>query len=194
MNRRQTFERIWRTNAWRGTETKAGPGSTLHATRSLRALLPEVMGRLGITSVLDAGCSEGWWMPDLPGYVGVDIVPAALDVAREHHPDRTYELGDICADPLPRIDAVICRDALQHMSLLDGLAALQNFRRAGAWVLFAGTHHGEENRDIRTGAFYRINVQAAPFWLGSPVWAIKDGSWDDTEPYPQKMFGAWRLV
>jgi SAM-dependent methyltransferase len=191
--RARTFARIYEQNRWNGTETKAGPGSTMAATERLRAELPEVMARWGITSVLDAGCNEALWVPELPGYIGIDIVPSAIAAAKAHHPDRAYRVGDICTDELPRVAAVLCRDALQHLPLVDGLAAIANFRRAGAWVLFAGSHRGRKNRDVPVGGFYEVNLQEAPFHLGPPIWQVADGYWDDGQPWPEKFLGAWRL-
>jgi hypothetical protein len=191
--RQQTFSRIWERNTWNGTETPAGPGSTMAATERLREELPRVVADFGIGSILDAGCADALWMPDLPGYVGVDIIPAAIERARERHPDREYVVGDICSDELPRCEAVLIRDALQHLSLRDGLTALQNFRRTGVkWVL-ASSHEGEENSDVPSGGYYPCNLQAAPFWFSEPRWKIPDGTWDSGVRYPNKVFGLWEL-
>lgn len=191
--RQRTFAGIWARNAWNGTETPAGPGSTMLATRTLQEELSRIIGEMGITSVLDAGCADSLWMPELPGYIGVDIIPAAIERAKERHPDRTYFVADICADELPRCEAVIVRDALQHLSLRDGLTALQNFRRTGVKWLLASSHEGEENSDVLSGGYYPCNLEAAPFWLGPPRWAIPDGIWDAGVRYPNKVFGLWEL-
>jgi hypothetical protein len=191
--RQQTFIRIWERNAWNGTETPAGPGSTMAATQVLREELPRIVAEMGITSVLDAGCADARWMPDLPGYVGVDIVGEAIVMARDLHPDRTYLCADICADELPRCEAVLVRDALQHLSLRDGLTALQNFRRTGAKWLLASSHRGETNTDVASGGWYPCNLEAAPFWLGEPRWSIPDGTWESGMRWPTKVFGLWEL-
>jgi len=189
----ERFTDIYRKNAWNGTETKAGPGSTRAATEHLTQELPRIVAEMSIGSVLDAGCSESWWMPDLPGYVGVDIVPAAIERARELHPDRDLRVADICADDLPRCEAVIVRDALQHLSLKDGLTALQNFRRSGAKWLLASSHEGETNTDVASGSYFPCNLEAAPFWLGPPRWKVADGIWETGVRFPKKVFGLWEL-
>jgi hypothetical protein len=102
-------------------------------------------------------------------------------------------VADICADELPRCEAVLVRDALQHLSLRDGLTALQNFRRTGAKWLLASSHGGEENTDITSGGWYPCNLEAAPFWLGEPRWSIPDGTWDSGVRFPTKSFGLWEL-
>jgi len=191
--RRAAFVGIWEKNLWNGTETKAGPGSTLAATKELREWLPRVLQELGVASVLDAGCNDSVWMPELPGYIGVDIIPAALEVARSKHPDRDYREADICRDELPRCDAIICRDALQHLSLKDGLSTLNNFRRSGAKWLLASSHRVGENSDIRSGGYYACDLEAEPFWLGPPSLEIADGTWDGGVKFPKKLFGVWEL-
>lgn len=187
------FTRIYRTNAWNGTETRSGPGSTAEATEKLSAWLVAMCQELGIGSVLDAGCGEGTWQPDLPGYIGVDIVRDALLAAQRRRPERSYALLDICADSLPTTDAVLCRDALQHLPLGDALAALQNFRRCGAKYLIASTHRGEINHDVPAGGWYPCNLEAAPFWLGTPAAEVFDGRWAGQDRYPTKLMGVWPL-
>lgn len=191
--RRQTFTRIWEGNDWNGTETPAGPGSTMTATTALREALPKIVEEFGISSILDAGCADAKWMPDLPGYVGVDIIVEAIEMARDLHPERTYLCLDICSDDLPRCEAVLVRDALQHLSLRDGLTALQNFRRTGAKWLLASSHTDGENTDVPTGGWYASNLEAAPFWLGPPRWKIADGTWESGNRWPTKIFGLWEL-
>jgi glycosyltransferase involved in cell wall biosynthesis/SAM-dependent methyltransferase len=191
--RAQVFTSLYRRNAWNGRETRSGPGSGTEATAALREWLPELLEELGVGSVLDAGCGEATWQPELPGYIGADIVREAVLAARKRHPERTYVLADICRDDLPRTDAVFCRDALQHLSLADGLAALQNFHRSDAKWLIASSHQGEVNRDVPSGGWYPSNLEAAPFWLGKPARTLFDGRWESQDRYPHKIIGAWEL-
>lgn len=193
MNRQEIFDRVYRANAWRGTDTASGPGSSLAATLVLRDQLPKQLLSRQLRRVVDAGCGEGLWQPEIPGYIGVDVSGVALAKARELHPQRRYEQADICVDVLPQADAIVCRDALQHLSFADGLAALQNFRRTGARWLFTSSHVGGTNQDVRTGGWYEIDVMTGPFWLGEPDWYIEDGTWGEVTPWPNKVFGAWRL-
>ena len=188
------FTEIYRRNAWNGRGgTRAGPGSSLEATARLREALPKLVAELGVSSVLDAGAGDSLWMPDLPGYIGVDIVRNALIVARKRHPNRRYVIADICTDELPRCELVICRDALQHLSLSDGTQALANFRASGATWLLASTHDGATNIGVPSGSYYQINMLAPPFSFPEPSWAIPDGVWASGVQYPHKRIGLWRL-
>lgn len=193
IERARAFSRIYRLNHWNGRETRSGPGSGTEATELLVRWLPKICADLGVGTVLDAGCGEGTWQPELPGYVGIDIVEAAIAVARRIHPQRQYGLADICSDTLPETDAVLCRDALQHLSLHDGLAAIANFRRSGARYLIASSHDGERNTDTPAGGWYASNLQAEPFNFGKPIASVFDGRWENADRYPMKIVGVWPL-
>lgn len=191
--RRSAFGGIWRRNAWNGKETPAGPGSSQAATKALQDWLPSVLAEFNITSVLDAGCAEAYWLPDLPGYVGMDIVPEAVKAAMQRWPDRTFILGDVVTDTLLATDAILCRDVLQHLPLADGVAALENFRRSARYLI-ASTHDGERNVDIRPGRWYPVNMMAEPFDLGEPLRSLPDGVWSTGVRYPNKRIGLWDLA
>lgn len=192
--RNAIFESIYRRNSWHGAETRSGPGSSLGATSLLQRILPELMEGIGARSILDASCGEGYWMPDLPGYVGVDVSSIALLAARERHPDRRYMLADICTDELPMVDLVFCRDALQHLSLAEGLVALRNFRLTGATWLMCSSFEDGLNTNISAGGYYEPDMTAPPFSLGVPWLVVEDGFWDDCRPYPTKFMGVWTFA
>lgn len=192
--RARIFRTIYSANRWHGTETRSGPGSTMGSTRRLREALPDLIADLGATSVLDAACGASFWMPDLPGYVGVDIVPAAVRTVQQAFPERRYEVADICTDALPRCDAVIARDVLAHLATADALAALGNIRATGARWLLATTFVGGDNAiDTRTGGYHEIDLAEAPFGLGTPRDMIADGYWEDDLIYPTKHIGVWAI-
>lgn len=194
MNAREArFTRIYRGNRWSGQDTKAGPGSSPEATEHLRRVLPVMCEELMIRSVLDAGCNEGTWVPDLPGYIGMDIVPQAISKAKSLHNGRRYILGDFVTDRLPVVDAILCRDALQHLSIQDVLDALGNFHRSGAKFLIANSHRGGENKDIPSGLWFPIDLEAPPFEMGAPMMETHDGLWPSGVRYPNKVLGVWRL-
>ncbi len=159
----------------------------------MRKALPLWCEELGVRAVTDAGCGDGMWQPTLPGYHGVDVVPAVVSRCIERFPYRRYRLMDFVTDELPPCDAVLCRDALQHLSLADCYTALANFKRAGARFLFANSHRGNANADVPTGGWFPINLEAPPFAFPAPVREVPDGMWDGGEKWPGKVFGAWEL-
>src|SRR5450432_4772384 len=79
LNLAQRFRRIHDTNLWGASASTSGLGSEIDATAVLRAELPRLFERLGVTSLLDAPCGDAGWINHAnPGLrtIGVDIVPS----------------------------------------------------------------------------------------------------------------------
>jgi SAM-dependent methyltransferase len=191
-HRFNAFGVIYRFNRWNGTETRSGPGSTMGSTSTLRRILPEFCEGVGATSVLDLGCGASFWMPDLPGYLGIEIVPEALDAISNHFPDRTYQQGDIVSDELPHADVVIARDVLAHLPIADVLAVLGNIRASGAtWALLTTFEDARNTADARPGGYHEYDLERDPYSIGEPWMVIEDGKWEDEVIYPTKYLGVW---
>ena len=166
------FDRIYRVNYWRGTESRSGQGSGTDATKALAVQLVDLVAALGVTSVLDVGCGDGFWMPPLPGYIGVDVSAVALRSARDRHPERDHRLVD--GTTYPRCELVIARHVMQHLSLAEGTRLLYLVRESGAKWLLATTYLMGCNRDIANGRIYWPDLRAQPFNLGEPVDLLED--------------------
>jgi SAM-dependent methyltransferase len=165
------FDTIYRDNLWNGVESRSGPGSGEIATRALPDELRFVVHLHGITSVLDVGCGDGYWMPPMPGYVGYDASEIALRLARERNPDRVY----VRTWPAGYFDLVIMRDVIQHLSLDAGVDLLERVRSMAPRFLLASTYTGGLNIDVPTGGAYSPDMQAEPFNLPEPAYWIFDG-------------------
>jgi hypothetical protein len=194
---RRTFDAIYQQNTWAGTETRSGPGSGTAATRLVSAALVELVAYLGVESVVDAACGEGLWQPELPGYLGLDVSGEAVAWARELHPGRTYRQHDVRVS-CPRADLVLCRDAMQHLSLPDGLAMLEAIVASGSRWLLASTYVAGTNREIATGDAYAPNLEAQPFNLPPAQLLLHDGYGYDEATWrqlrdPAKCLGLWAM-
>ncbi len=194
-DRVSVFEQIYVRNAWQSPESRSGPGSTLERTEILRWELPPLLARLGVRTLVDAPCGDCNWRQhtviDLDAYIGVDIVPALIEENRQRFPHSNwrFEVADLVEDDLPRGDAVLCRDALIHLSLADILRALSNIRRSGAKYLLATSHETTSaNTDIATGGWRSVNLTLAPFNLPPPLDRIVEN------PQTGKILGIWLLV
>ena len=191
-SRQKVFEMIYRFDRWHGPESRSGPGSTRGSTERLSRILPELVEGLGISSILDAGAGDSLWMPELPGYVGVDVVPEAVVKAQDAFGDRRYLLADLVDDELPPVDAVFVRDVLAHLSNEEALGALENLRRTGARWIFATTFDPADNStDTRTGRYREYDITRPPYALGEPWWLVEDGFWEDHVEFPNKYLGLW---
>lgn len=190
------FDRIYQRNIWNGTETRSGPGSNMVPTSRVSRALQELVVELDIHSVLDAACGEGYWQPELPGYMGLDVSKEAIAAARQFHPDREYRIQDV-RTYCPSADLVICRDAMQHLSLADGQALLKALIMSGSRWLLASTYVGGTNVGP-SGEFiyYEPDLEAEPFDMPPAERLYHDG-YDYVDPDvlrdPGKMLGLWRL-
>ena len=186
LNLAQRFRRIHDTNMWGAAASTSGLGSEMDATIVLRAELPRLFRKLGVTSLLDAPCGDAGWInkADLGvRLAGVDIVPtliaglqaraAAGEIKGEYH------LADITRDCLPRCDAILCRDALVHLSFANIERALANFRSSGArWLIATTFPEWQTNADCEDGDWRAMNFERAPFDWGQPVELINEANPD----------------
>ena len=181
--RRRRFERAAKLGVWCGSgETVSGDGSSVEATKVVRAALPLLLTELDIRTLLDVPCGDWNWMSrvELPveRYIGGDIVTSLVDANRERYgsPDREFRIIDVCIDVLPTADMLLCRDALIHFSFADVWRALENIGRTEVQFLATTTFMATSvNSDQPTGLRWRhLNLRAPPFNFPEPMHAIVD--------------------
>lgn len=203
----EIFSDIYAKNEWNSLESRSGPGSTLDNTELLRSELPRIIQGLGVQSMLDAPCGDFHWMSKTPlpvtQYIGMDIVE---DVIAENQrlysaPGRTFQRANLIKDPLPSVDLIFCRDCLIHFSDKDARHALHNFQASGSRYLLTTTYPDEpESRNIVTGQWQALNLQADPFRLPPPIILIEEAQpgsaaaqVPDSLPVFRKCLGLWDL-
>jgi hypothetical protein len=160
-----------------------------------------LLDTLNVESILDAPCGDFNWMRNvLAGralsYTGVDIVEPLITANV-----RAYATGScrfVCADltraDLPRVDLVICRDGLVHLSFADARAAIANLRRSGSRYLLATTFVDRSaNADVPTGGWRVLNLEAAPFLFPAPLALIDEHCIHSDGIYRDKRLGLWDL-
>lgn len=197
----QRFRRIHETNLWGAAASASGLGSELDATAVLRAELPRLLDRLGVTSLLDAPCGDAGWINKVNlemRYAGVDIVPALIARlqarAAAGEIGGAYRLADITADILPRCDAILCRDCLVHLSFANIARAVANFRRSGAtWLIATTFPEWQVNADCEDGDWRALNFERAPFNWGPPVELVNENCLEAGGGWRDKSLGVWLL-
>ena len=196
-DRRNVFVNVYRNNLWDGKESSSGTGSSLEATEALRAVLPGVIAELEIKSLLDIPCGDFNWMRSLSlpleRYIGADLVARLIEKNKHLY----FDSGDfICLDllktPLPRVDAVFCRDCLPHLSLRDVRSALRNIARATPRYLMM-TNYPYCSKNVDTVApYYRpLNFEIAPFNFVKPLFMAQESSVNQRDEH-SKYLGVWR--
>lgn len=199
--RQAVFTDIFTSGSWGSDESVSGPGSTLEQTAAVRAALPGLLARLGVTSLVDVPCGDWHWLQhvDLGGvdYVGLDLVPALIEHNQETFggPGRRFATLDVVAAVPPRGDLVLSRDLLVHLSDADVRSALANIRASGArWMLtttFTGDH---PNHDIATGSWRPLNLVRPPWHFPPPQELIVEHCTVDGGIWADKSLGLWELA
>ncbi len=187
------FTEMYEDNHWNCPESVSGWGSTMVATRVLRMQLPTMLKTLGVRSILDAPCGDFVWMKEtaleLDAYFGADIVQAMVEKNQELYGSdtRAFIHADLTKDPLPKVDAIFCRECAQHLPDAMIFDMLKNFKRSGATYLMITTHVKHEfNKDGHLGSFRRLNLQIPPFNFPEPLVLLYEGR-------DQKYLGVWKL-
>jgi SAM-dependent methyltransferase len=188
------FTNIYLNNAWGDSESVSGRGSTLARTEVIRHALPVVLESIGAKSLLDAACGDFNWMRyvDLRGieYTGADVVPELVSRNCRLYggKGKSFAVLDITRDPLPKVDVILCRDCLIHLSSKHVRAAIANFKRSNSGFLLATTHITvTENEDTQSGCGRLVNLQLSPFNFPPPLQLITE----DAEL--GKHLGLWRI-
>jgi hypothetical protein len=182
-------------------ESISGPGSTLEQTRNVRSVLPEVIKKYNITSILDAPCGDFNWMRYVAlgdcVYYGIDIVDPLIKKLQNLYTteQRHFMVKNIIVDQLPGVDLIVCRDCLVHFSYDAIYATLLNLKKSGARYLLTTTftYPWRENQNISTGGWCALNLQKAPFKFPAPLFIINEGCTEQGSIYADKSLALWSL-
>lgn len=179
---KDVFTDIYVHNRWANTETVSGEGSTLNATLKLRKELAAFMHDHKITSIIDIPCGDFNWMKemDLTGisYLGGDIVEDLITKNNLQYGSRNihFKVLDVLTDELPDTDLLIAKDLLVHFSYAHIEAALQNMKNSKPKYIALTSFPLALNKDIVTGEWRPLNMQAHPFNLGEPLIQLEENT------------------
>lgn len=195
------FTDIFSGNKWGGKDSVSGSGSDLVQTRIIIDELPKLYREYDVCSVLDIPCGDFHWMQHVDmgevSYLGADIVNKLIENNKKkfERSNIAFCKLNLLQDSLPRVDMVFCRDCLVHLSYKDIFLALHNICNSEATYFLTTTFpERQSNRDIATGDWRPLNLQAAPFSLPPPVKLINEGCTEgDAEEYKDKSLGLWRI-
>ncbi len=198
---RQRFEKIHQTNLWQAETSRSGPGSEEETTAKIRQELPLLLKSLDVKSLLDAPCGDASWIMKCNlgiEYTGLDIVPDLInDLKQKSSADLIkgrFDLADLTVDPLPKADAILCRDCLVHFCFSNIKKAITNFKRSGAQFLITTTFtEWNTNHEIEDGDWRALNFQRPPFTWPDPVALLYEDCREVDGAYQDKCLGVWKL-
>jgi hypothetical protein len=198
LHRERIFRNIYERNLWDGTWSTSGPGSTMSSTADIRSVLPNVVRKLQVRSLLDIPCGDFLWMKDVDlgveTYIGADIVSSLVTRNQQLFGNgREFIVLDLLRDSLPHADMVFCRDCLVHLSFREIHLALENIKASAPRFIAMTTFPGQPKNIETVIPYWRaLNMQLPPFGFPEPIELIKDFS--EVQKNDQgKYLGIWSI-
>lgn len=158
----------------------------------------DLLKRLDINHLLDAGCGDFNWLKHLDldsmRYTGVDVVGEIINANKRFYGNhrRRFIHADLTSLRLPKADLILCRDCLVHLPFKEAQLILKNFRESSSQYLLTTTFiERRENHDVEAGSWRPLNLQLAPFTFPEPLELIREKPLDPQ--YHDKRLGLWEL-
>lgn len=179
------FTEYYKNNSWNGKESLSGPGSDYEQTKFLIPELQTLLKTLKIKTMLDVPCGDFNWMKrvDLTGikYHGGDIVDDVIKANSKKYGRVGIKFStiDIVNDSLPKMDLVMVRDCLVHLTTEEVFKALKNIKDSGSKYLLTTNFtwkHMSNNAEIKTGEWRRINLEESPYNFKHPQEILIEGN------------------
>lgn len=176
------FTLIYETNYWESRETVSGPGSEIHITEKMRRQLSELLKKFEIRSIADAPCGDFNWMKHVDlgscSYIGIDIVQDLIETNNNLYGSATRRFihHNLIEEVIERVDLILCRDMLAHLTYEQIFRVIQNFKKSGSTYLLATTGiTTTQNHDIqKAGGWRKLNLELPPFNFPKPLALIEE--------------------
>jgi hypothetical protein len=200
-NTEEIFNYIFENNHWGNSESISGSGSDLKQTKSIINSINILLKSHNITSLLDIPCGDFNWMAkvDLNNiqYTGADIVKALVDTNNtkySYKKNLIFKKLNLIKDDLPKVDLVLTRDCLVHLSNIDIFDSLKNIKKSGSKYLLTTTFiNTKVNEDISTGDWRPLNLEKRPFNFPKPLLIINENCTEQNGFFQDKSLGLWYL-
>lgn len=181
-------------------ESTSGSGSDLIQTAVIREEIPKLIATFNIMSMIDAPCGDFYWMKTVPlgvqKYTGIDIIKHLIQANQERHGNetRSFITLDLMEEVVPQADLILCRDCLVHHTIKDIFTILNQFKKSGAKYLLTTSFPGRStNRNISTGDWFPLNLNAPPFNFPPPLQIINENCTELEGSYIDKSLCLWNL-
>ena len=200
-NVEDTFQKIFSYNFWGSNESISGVGSNLNQTETLILELGKLLqSRKDIQTILDIPCGDFNWMQKVDlssvSYIGADIVKPLIEKNKASFEKTGIEFRhlNLISDELPKVDLVIVRDCLVHLSEENIAKAIANLKRSGSkYILSTSFIDRKQNKDIKNGDWRPINLELAPFNFPKPEFSILENCTEARGKYKDKTMGLWKI-
>lgn len=197
---KQKFDYFYRNNIFEGQESISGEGSSISQTRIIAAKLQKLCKELKIKSIVDAPCGDLNWIKHLDlgkvKYYGVDVVQTLIDknMSELSTKSRTFICADLINYVPPKVDLILCRDCLVHLTFEDAKKVILNFKKSGSKYLLTTTFpQRKSNLDLGSTIWRTLNLQKLPFRFPKPKKILNEGCTEMNNQYTDKSLGLWKI-
>ena len=143
--------------------------------------LSALLKRFGITSIADAPCGDCNWVRHVDigscTYIGIDIVEDLIERNKNlFGSTREFRHLNLIDNIIPKVDLIICRDMLAHLTDEQIFKVLRNFKASGSKYLLATTNYATQSNTVidRAGDWRKLNLEVAPFHFPRPLAIIEE--------------------
>jgi hypothetical protein len=174
------FDKYYQWNVWSGGDG-SGSGSEINFTKKIVGLLSSICETFEIKSVADLPCGAGLWQSEWIKtlqkigctYEGVDVASTAIERFKQRNSDVNIKQWDLTKPLDIKADLVLCRDALQHLPLMECVNVLENITKVTEKLLLVGSYIDGYNEVIPIGSYFPIDLSKEPFGL-TPDWVLPE--------------------
>ncbi len=191
------FKLIHKFNLWASDESISGPGSEISKTKAVVQFLINFIKEHNIKSILDIPCGDFNWMQtiNLSGikYVGGDVVEQLIKQNNKKFKSEhiQFNIIDIVNGKLPESDLIIVRDLFIHFHAENTKKAIRNIKNSNIkYILTTTFPDSKENKLIKDGYNYNINLQISPFNFTKPMHLVQEEIINGNE---RKCLGLWNV-
>ena len=197
----EIFTTIYNDNHWKSSESVSGGGSELEQTNSVIKEINIILKSYSIKSIVDLPCGDFNWMRfvDLAEtkYIGADIVDKLiLNNSNLYGINNQidFKVINLITDKLPKVDLVITRDCLVHLSFKDIFTSIANIKNSGSKYLLTTTFINRHNNiDIITGNWRTLNLEIAPFNFPKPIALFIENCTEDNGNFSDKAMALYNI-
>lgn len=197
---KETFTYINESKYWTSEESVSGDGSELEVTHELRHKLDDLLKNKNIKSMLDIPSGDFNWMQKINleniDYIGGDIVENLIKSNNQAYKSDTinFDVLDLTSSSLPQVDLIFCRDCLVHLSYKDIYKALVNIKKSESkYLLTTSFYRCNENKDIITGQWRKLNFTIFPFNFKEPLQVLDENYTKKGYKYSDKSMCLWNI-
>ena len=197
----EIFTTIYNDNHWKSNESISGGGSELEQTNTVIKEINIILKSYSIKSILDIPCGDFNWMRfvDLAEtkYIGADIVDKLIlnnSNSYSINEQIDFKVINLITDKLPKVDLVITRDCLVHLSFKDIFTSIANIKNSKSKYLLTTTFTNRQNNiDIITGSWRTLNLEIAPFNFPKPIALFIENCTEDNGNFSDKAMALYNI-